>query len=206
MNEYSLVLGNRVVDDPEDRVRRYCGLPWSGGAPEVWAWPYYDAIQTDPDRIGPVDVLSCAALHPGLSKSDLSFFLEERRELEGFVTVLPGNVDLSDAPQGVVDRVTELERLRGPVSLSLLSKVFHRKRPRLVPILDKAIVDWYRPVTGKRGGAAWASIVGELRTDVAEPSNHSALEAVSNDVSAQLGDSGPSLIRIADIAIWMATR
>ena len=54
MSNPALVLAGRAIPDAGDRIRRYCGLPWSGGPPETWAYRYYDAVPTDDsDRISP---------------------------------------------------------------------------------------------------------------------------------------------------------
>ena len=74
-----LVLAGVPSPHAVDRVRRYCGLPWSGGPPETWAFRYFDAIETDGDRLEPTDVVSAAALHPGVSRSDLTFFHDRRQ-------------------------------------------------------------------------------------------------------------------------------
>lgn len=44
MNDLPIVAAGREIPDGLDRIRRYCGLSWSGGEPETWAWRYYDVI------------------------------------------------------------------------------------------------------------------------------------------------------------------
>ena len=44
MSTSDLELGGRELPDALDDVRRYCGLPWSGGQGEVSAFLYYDAL------------------------------------------------------------------------------------------------------------------------------------------------------------------
>jgi hypothetical protein len=63
LDHLALTLGGRPVHGSWDRIRRYCGIPWSGGPPETWAFPYYDALAIDPDTLEPVDVLATSALH-----------------------------------------------------------------------------------------------------------------------------------------------
>ena len=72
--DLSIVAGGRELPDALDRIRRYCGLPWSGGAPETWAWHFDDEVPTaDDDDVIPTDVLCASSLHPGLSRADLAF-------------------------------------------------------------------------------------------------------------------------------------
>lgn len=202
-----LVCAGRPIPDFEDRVLRYCGLEWSGGPPETWAFPYYDAVQSRRDDvIEPTDVLASAALHPGLLHSDLAFFAEQASVLESWLESLPRDVDLAEAKDRTVAHVASLSELTNEVGLSLLSKVAHRKRPRLVPLFDRAISDWYRPLTGIRGVAGWPSLVGALRQDLSQMTNRRALTHLSEKLNAEiLTVPVPTALRLADIAIWMAS-
>jgi hypothetical protein len=204
-----LVVGDRPVFHALDSVRRYCGLAWSGGAPEVWAYPYFDALpgRAEDNEIRATDVLSSAALHPGLSRSDLTFFAEEVGALSEVLRVLPPGVDLSDADEHTVARLVALpDRFRDRCGLALLSKVLHAKRPRLVPMLDRALVDWYRPTIGTRGEAAWVPLLGALRADLERSTNRMALASIAEQLSAELAGPVPSDLRIVDICIWMEGR
>jgi hypothetical protein len=201
----ALICAGRVVPDFEDRVRRYCGLWWSGGPPETWAYGYYDLLPSArlDDRIGRYDVLACAALHPGLSRDDLAFFAEQPDVINRWLHALPKDVDLADTNEQTMNHLATLSELVGATSLALLSKVAHRKRPRLVPLFDRAIADWYRPVTGERGVAAWPGLIEALRSDLRQPGNTKALSRFRVALDNELGAATPSDVRIVDIAIWM---
>jgi hypothetical protein len=201
-----LMCASRVVPDAVERLRRYCGLAWEGGPAEVWAYPYFDAVETEGDVIDPVDVVSCAALHPALSRSDLEFFAARRFELEAWVAGLPPGVGLGAADASVMGRLRGLPLLAEGVGVSLLSKVLHRKRPMLVPMLDHDIVDWYRPVTGRRGVSAWPAVVDALHADLAETGNIAVLANTAATLEGCLRGPVPSSLRMVDIAIWMGGR
>jgi hypothetical protein len=199
-----LTCADRAVRDAADRINRYCGLRWSGGPAEVWAFPYFDAVASaDPDVVDPVDVLCSAALHPGLGRSDLEFFVQRATKLEGWLRDAPVSVALEDADPGLVGHVVSLAALADGVGLSLLSKVVHRKRPSLVPMLDRDIVDWYRPLTGLRGAAAWPALVEALRSDLAGDANRRLLAELNADLHVGLSGPVPTPLRMVDIAIWM---
>src|SRR3954464_1753238 len=92
-----LTLGGRPAEGSYDRIRRYCGLPWSGGPPETWAYRYYDAVECDSDALTQVDVVTAAVLHPGLSRSDLAYFWDQADGLTMWLRTVPRDVCLRDA-------------------------------------------------------------------------------------------------------------
>lgn len=83
----------------------------------------------------------------------------------------------------------------------MLTKVLHRKRPSLIPLVDRALLDWYRPVTGERTAtAAWPALLHALRGDL------TANEVVLGRMSEALEDEIATVVsklRLVDIAIWM---
>ena len=209
MSTTVLELGGRELPDALDDVRRYCGLPWSGGQGEVSAFSYYDALseRKEDDVVRPVDVLSTAALHPGLRWRDLQYFSWEAPRLQTWLQTIPGDVDLADADDDLVEEVARLpEHFGGHPGLSILSKVLHAKRPRLIPILDRTLTDWYRPISSRRGESAWQDCVRLLHDDLAAPYNRTILRAIRSELGVELGAVAPSELRIADIAIWMQVR
>lgn len=200
-----LVLGGRPVAGVGDKVRRYCGLPWSGGGPETWAYRYYDLVDTDPRVVGPVDVLAAGALHPGLSRHDLAFFVERAEVVDKWLAALPLSTSLDAAGDDVLARLAEpLEWPEAP-GLALLSKVLHRKRPALVPLVDRHVLDWYRPRTGERSAtAAWRPLLRLLRDDLVSP-NASVLHDLQARLAKELANA-PTPLRLVDIALWMSAR
>ena len=201
-----LVCAGRTVEGHSDLVRRYCGLTWSGGPPETWAFRYYEGFQTsNGDVIDPSDLLACSALHGGFSRADLTFFFEQASILEAWLAKIPDDVDLADADAYLLNEIASLSELTDMVGLSLLSKVAHRKRPRLIPLFDRAISDWYRPCTGLRGVAGWARLVAELHDDLGQPTNREVLSDLRSNLDCELRAAVPSALRLADIAIWMAS-
>ena len=168
----ALVCAARSVPRYSDNVRRYCGLTWSGGSAETWAFRYYEGVAScSGNAIEPSDVLACAALHSGLLHSDLAFFAERADVLEAWLDSLPDDVDLADADEATVDRVASLSELTAEVGLSLLSKVAHRKRPRLVA--DSSTGQSRTGIERRPDprGRWVASLVGALHHDLDQASN-----------------------------------
>jgi hypothetical protein len=117
--------------------------------------------------------------------------------------VARGCVGLADAQPELVDHVERLAELADGVGLSLLSKVMHHKRPGLVPMLDRDIIDWYRPVTGLRGAASWRALIIAIRADLAFEPNRRILAEITTDIAEEMAGPAPTPLRMLDIAIWM---
>jgi hypothetical protein len=202
----ALVVAGSPLGDAEGLVRRYCGLPWSGGADETWAYRYFELVpDAEADTVGPVDVLTAAALHPGLRQADLAWFWRHQHQCTQALTELPAGVDLAHASDRDLRALQALPALLEgtEVELSLLTKVMHRKRPRLVPMLDRALLERYRRHLPGRGVQSWPSLVELLRADLNDPGNASMLATLSDSLSEAL-PVVPSHLRLLDIAVWMS--
>lgn len=205
LGEVHLVLGTRAIGDVRDRIRRYCGLRWSGGEPEAWAFRYYDAIETDSDHLEPIDVVAAAAVHPGLSRADLAYFFSHSTEIDDWLAAVPRDVLLGRADDALVDHIADLATWPDEPTLTLLTKVLHRKRPEVIPLVDRHVLDWYRPITGERSArAAWPQLIRALREDLGGP-NEERLARLSTDLELELGRS-VSHLRLVDIALWMGAQ
>jgi hypothetical protein len=209
MSDVNLVCAGRVIPDAKDRIRRYCGLVWSGGEPETWAYEYYDSIPTDPsDLITPADIIPSFAVSPGSGQAgrDRALFFKGRggAACEEWLAALPRDVDLADVDEPTLRTLAELPSISGGIGLAVVSKVTHRKRPRLIPLFDRALVDRYRQVTGLRGEAAWSALLNALRLDLSIESNRSFLAETRAELADELAGPVPSDLRLTDIAIWMA--
>lgn len=147
LSRFVVRIGGRPVHGGWDRLARYCGLPWSGGENETWAFRYYDSIPNpQSDAIRPADVLAAAALHPGITRSDLHYFYERRNEIADWLGDLPTERTFGGVDGSVLRHLSELASWDAPGGLPLLTKVLHRKRPLLIPLVDRHVLDWYRPI------------------------------------------------------------
>lgn len=206
MNDDLTLAGHRMKQ-AGDAIRRFCGLPWSGGPAETWAYPYYDATTSADGLLRLSDVTAAAALHPGLSRADLEFFHERVDELREWLDALPIGVALIDADPATFQRLVGMTDLADGVSMALLTKVLHRCRPDLIPLVDRHMLDRYRPVTGERAAiTAWPAFLDALIVDLDRPENRSALGTIRTDLNAALPTRSPSDVRLIDITIWMAAR
>lgn len=198
-----LVLGGRPIeiDEAWTRVFRYCGLPWDGNPPETWAFRYFDAIGSDPAVVTSQDVVCAGALHPGMSRDDLTYFWDRRDELNDWLGRVPADLRLEGADDETIALLSELPSLFPGPSLSLVSKVLHRKRPWLIPMIDREVIDWYRPLTGQRRAVdAWSPLLRHLADDLR--TNRERLAELRFVLAITHGLSVTDL-RAVDIVIWM---
>lgn len=198
-----LVLAGRPIasDEAWTRVFRYCGLPWDDQPPETWAFRYYDAIETDPTSLTSRDVVSAGALQTGLTRYDLAYFWDNRDELSSWLDRFPVDLELRTADDAAIALMAELPSLFPGPSLSLLTKVLHRKRPWLIPIVDRDVIDWYRPLTiRRRADDAWEPLLHHLAEDLR--TNRDQLAELRFVLSMLHGFCLTDL-RTVDIVIWM---
>lgn len=198
-----LLVAGRPIDGHEawNRIFRYCGLPWDEHPPETWAYRYYDAVETNPIEVTQQDVVCAGALHPGLSRDDLAYFWDHCNELTTWLDNFAVDVQLRTAEDDTIAQLAELPSLFPGPSLSLLTKVLHRKRPWLIPIIDREVIDWYRPLTGQRRAVdAWAPLLHHFVEDL--QTNRNQL-AELRFVMFMLHGISVTDLRAVDIAVWM---
>lgn len=116
---------------------------------------------------------------------------------------MPNDATLAQADDDLVDHLGRLADIPGP-GMALLSKVLHRKRPHLIPLVDRHILDWYRPVTGQRtAGAGWRPLIEALRHDLGHPENRLVLGLWEVSLRTETGHP-MSLLRLTDIVLRTA--
>jgi hypothetical protein len=209
MTDLPILAAGREIPDALDRIRRYCGLPWTGGPPETWAWAYYDEVPSvTQDTVEALDVLAAGALHSGLRRDELEFFKTNRRQLDSYLRELPADEALNDAAQDTLAVLDELPTRFPQIGLALLSKVLHRKRPHLIPLVDHEIADHYRMVTGERSAVtAWPKLLRSVQADLSSNLSRVALELIADELRQEMADSYAAAtvtdVRLFDIAVWM---
>lgn len=200
------LLAGRPIHDVTDQVRRYCGLSWSGGEPETFAFRYYDALPHEPGApAGPLDLVTCVALQPTITPKELAWFFDEGFEhVDRWVEDLPVTVDLAHANEMLVEHLTTLGQITNAVPLALLSKVAHRLRPRLIPLYEGTVGAHYRQLTGARGESSWRRLVPEIANDLRV--NEHQIYRTLDQIGGELGPLTPSPLRLLDIALFMENR
>ncbi len=193
-----------TVADPLGRLFAFCAEEYA----------YYDIIpSTDPHRIDPVDVLVTVAMNSFVNTADKvrSIHRGLAEACDSILGTIPEDADLRTFSLPIVGRLLAAAcQVRG-VLLPVATKVLHRKRRGLVPMLDSVLIDHYlRAGTGvpraafgdsRRAGEAAVPILEAFRAD---------LTGAWNDltaVAARLAESGYQLapLRILELLTWTET-
>ena len=177
-------------------------------------YAYYDAIRlTDPNQIEPLDVLVTVAVNSYVNSAarvrDVHRGMADA--CNSLLAEIPEDADLLTFDPGleVVERLLHAAcQVRG-VLLPVATKVLHRKRRALIPMLDNAVLKHYlapaefvrlRGITqdGGRAASVGRVILDPFRSDL------SSAKGVLNRLSDALARDGYELtpLRILKILIW----
>lgn len=183
----------------------------------AYAFNTYDLSPVPNGALEPSDIMMANLLNLNLrAKYVIPVFAEAgpakelRAALDRAITDLPTDKAFEDF-DSAEDFESEAEALgaadRATVGVSnwtpiAVSKVLHRRRPNLVPLIDRQVMRFYGTWRGTRGdqrveaaratrGALWADI----------DRNREALSRIALQFQSR-EKAPPSLIRAADIIIW----
>jgi hypothetical protein len=205
MTGRNLILGSgAVVDDPVRVASRMMSEEW----------PYYDGLpQGDPDRIEPIDVLATVSVNSFVNNA-----ASVRRIHRGVATAcddlmraIPRDAALLETDLALVEQLIDAACSVQGVLVPVATKVLHRKRPGLVPMLDNVLLRYYfehleRPeLTGRSQDRKKAASVARLALDEFK----SDLEKARPDldaIAAELGGKGMPVttVRLLELLLWCA--
>jgi hypothetical protein len=150
----------------------------------------------------------CVWLNSRISGNDLANIWERRRQIEIALELVPNDVDLLGLTDSqfaehadVILRLVVL-MLCHRVGLSKATKILHKKRPLLIPILDNVITDYYHD-----GQLAGRRFPGHQRSLEYLRSFRNDLESVGKEVRSirvSLSKMGTELThcRIFEFLVW----
>lgn len=147
-----------------------------------------------PDQLTPADLLAVSLLDITWRPDVVQRLLgRDRAQLAGLLARISTDLDLwlaTDADLGAVDAAWDALLDIPGVGTASAAKLLARKRPRLCPITDKVVI---RAVG--LPGLTWEV----LRCLLQDPAARAEVEALRPPEAA-----GASLLRILDVAIWVA--
>ncbi len=189
--------------DPVGRLVAFCAEEYD----------YYDAIPSgDPDHIDALDVLATVSMNSFVNTADRvrSVHRGLAAACDPILATIPEDADLLDpevdldALERLLDAACQVRWVLVPVA----TKVLHRKRRRLIPMLDGVVNRHYIAATGQPLGAALEDgrraagaakvILEAFRADLR------VVEGPLRDVQPELAGAGYplSLVRILELLVW----
>ena len=112
---------------------------------ERFSWHWYDGVQSDPDAIEPVDYAITIAMNSRATADRMKQFMELGPTLNNLLRAIPHDTtlatDTSDDVFHAVEMLFDKACSAKGTKLSVASKVLHRKRPHLIPMLDSVVVN-----------------------------------------------------------------
>jgi hypothetical protein len=199
----------RVVD----LIREYTKPPGTFQVPrrkDFYSWPYYDGLHTGSsrDELNDGDLLAPALLNVNPGIHGFASLRSLRPHLEKGLRDVDDKVDLANATETDMEAVAALYHPLGNrgllgVSATTLSKVLHRKRPRLIPLHDRHVKAAYVPdrfpsVKDRSWEEYMVCLMKEMRFDL------KSQMAGWKKVLADAGSANPTLtpLRAMDIVVW----
>jgi len=193
-----------VVADPLGRLLAFCTEEYA----------YYDAIpSTRPNRIEPIDILATVSMNSFVNSANRVWSVHQglAGACEPILEQIPEDADLRtfdlDTVQRLLDAACRVRWVLVPVG----TKVLHRKRRSLIPMLDGVVIGYYRQAgvsvsgaavqDGSRAAPAVMPVLEAFRADLASAWDH------LTRVTSRLAESGYPLtpLRALELLIWTET-
>jgi hypothetical protein len=189
-----------VISHPANRMLRFCHEEYH----------YYDALPSgDPDRIEPLDVLATVAVNGFYNANSVTIRGIHRglaSACNPLLPAIPPDAELLTIDPSITDVATLLHAAIGVprVLIPVATKVIHRKRPNLIPMLDNVVLAHYfgrlPPATQDKTRAAGVAMetLKRFRADL------SAARAEVDAIVADLAAAGFLLtpVRVLEVLLW----
>ena len=138
--EYVTLSSEKEIEQAQVRLTKFCDEEYS----------YYDGLSpfTNPDQIEPIDILATLSvnsyinnakwirdIHRGMVKN-CSELLAEIPHNSNLLTCNPSTLEVL---KELLNTAIQIPRVLIPVA----TKILHRKRPNLIPMLDNVVIKFY---------------------------------------------------------------
>jgi hypothetical protein len=187
-----------TIQDPLGKVRRFCDGEYA----------LYDAVEVARDSTLTVhDILLSVAVNSGVDAKALNSIWHGRRRLEQHLALIEPELDLADAdaqiPWDTIARMfEEFDHIRH-AKLAVGSKILHKKRPALIPMMDEVVRRYYESAhpdfrwSWKCGPLA-GQLMRHFREDLLAARSH--LEVLASSLAAEGHRLTP--VRLLEMLIW----
>ncbi len=200
-----------TIPHAEKLALRYCENDNECFVDYDWARGRVDA------QIRPYDLILSLVLVSGITRGQIRDVMERRDKINAVLRKIPADAHIAEAQPG-----TNLRKAVGDLweamtfdkfSFSRFSKTLHKKRPNLIPVVDrKCTIGFYMPSrvvavhnnpAAKASCGSWLAIFDQIRVDVCHN-----LEPLRNNSQqlAKHGFGGVSEVRALDMILWEMRR
>jgi hypothetical protein len=153
------------------------------------------------------DILLSVMVNSRLDGGRAASVWQNRARMEQALAVIPASASLLDAEQEIpweaLERLFDAARVRG-AGLAVASKILHKKRPALIPMLDNVVLGYYRSSyphgwKGLGPGGTAVKAMKHLREDLL------AVKPEIDTLCSRLAENGWRMtqVRALEALVWM---
>ncbi len=169
---------------------------------------YYDSLPVTPHFQLPNDALVLTAMSQNnLSHSALQELWNQRNDIDVSLQVIGTEFHLVDNlfPQDAIRNILRIFLNINGIRISLASKILHKKRPKLFPIIDRRVMNIYRfPAGNDKNPEEVIKWIKHIKEDIRR--NSTELEQLKNIAEGERDNISFSLVRVFDIILWQYQR
>lgn len=176
-------------------------------------YPMYDGVSVPQDNyLHVTDIALSTMMNSRIAGHTGALLYRGREPVESGLGKVPAGLDLLDVIQG--DDVPGAEGISQAIAamiqiprvkLSVATKILHKKRPGLIPILDNVVEShyfprWCQPVPGRGWGEYAVALIRVIHQDML------SVAVELRELESELEEAGTPLTpcRILNILIWIA--
>lgn len=184
-----------AILDPTEIMLRFCEEEYA----------YYDAIPShDPNAVEPIDVMVTVAMNSFIGDAATARRVHQglAKACDPLLPGIPESADLVsfDSDLSRTSNLLEAACEAWGVWLPRATKVLHRKRRRLIPMLDTVVIEHYLAAHGQRRLASSQQALEWFREDLL------AVKSQIESIEHELHKIGyvMSPVRILEVLVWTA--
>ena len=209
-----LANGAEEIEKCLERVMHYCRPISDGG---IAAFELYDQIQVcEDDELTVSDIWLANGIGAGIQHKHLIDLWKRKEEIEKLLVSVPKQVRLEsdDLGPNSFEHLKDLLRRwmsMGGWGVARATKVLHKKRPLLIPPIDRGVMELYSEFRRGECRRRWkfypwkakdvVGVIQLIRDDIRNKDNSSHLQTIQETLARK--GTELSIVRIFDIILWM---
>ncbi len=175
-------------------------------------YSYFDSakVGSGENEITPSDICITAAMNSRVGSKHVKGIMAKKRKIESILSQIPDSIFLQDEIDNNVFKllsdIFEVFCSVKWVKLSTASKILYKKRPKLIPMVDRNLENHYWPIlTKEQRNSPWGkyslAIIKEFRNDLIK--NLDQLKKIKQSLIKKRKEIRKiSLVRVLESIIW----